>query len=79
MIHFEFLQRSKATGPLLRLFSVFVLAAVLIVPMGVAASPVRNSEAATIRFATFNASSIATSPGSLSQTSPHPTTFKQGR
>ena len=56
MSNFEFLQRNKAIGPLFRLLSALLLATVLIVPMGVFASPVSDSESATIRFATFNAS-----------------------
>jgi hypothetical protein len=56
MMNFEFLQRSRATRSLLRLFSVFLITALLIVPIGASAAPARDSGLPTVRFATFNAS-----------------------
>jgi hypothetical protein len=56
MINFEFLQRSGAPLPLLRLFSAILAAALLIVPVGASAAPSSASVPLTVRFATFNAS-----------------------
>jgi hypothetical protein len=56
MINFEFLQRNKGNGALLRLFSALLMAALLIVPMGASAAPPSDNGPLTIRFATFNAS-----------------------
>ena len=56
MFNFEFLQRSRASLPLLRLFSTVLMAALLIAPIGASAAPASDSELLTVRVATFNAS-----------------------
>ncbi|HEX9838325.1 MAG TPA: endonuclease/exonuclease/phosphatase family protein, partial [Anaerolineales bacterium] len=56
MINFEFLQRSRLSWPLLRLFSALLVAALLIAPNGVSAALTSDNGLLTIRFATFNAS-----------------------
>src|SRR5215207_10547265 len=56
MFNFEFLQRSGAPLPLLRLLLAALMAALLIAPIGASAAPANDNEPLTVRFATFNAS-----------------------
>lgn len=56
MINFEFLQRNRGNGALLRLFSALLMVALLIAPTGASAAPTSGDGPLTVRFATFNAS-----------------------
>jgi hypothetical protein len=56
MITLEHLQRRQAVIPAVRWFSILLIAALLIIPIGVFAAPVEADGHRTIRFATFNAS-----------------------
>jgi Endonuclease/Exonuclease/phosphatase family len=55
MSNFEFLRRSRGLLPLVRLFSVILIAGLLIAPLQAYAAPAKDS-LLTVRFATFNAS-----------------------
>jgi hypothetical protein len=56
MMNFDLLQRNRGNSTLLRLFSVFLMAALLAAPLGASAASSSASELPTVRFAKFNAS-----------------------
>lgn len=56
MMNPESLRRRQATLSVLRLFSVLLIAALLVVPIGAFAAPAEADGHPTVRFATFNAS-----------------------